>query len=180
MTGMQDLREQDLFADAIDLKKKDRADETDMDITPMIDITFLLLIFFLVASKMQEPARVDLPEATAGAEVQSTEGIDIIIKAKGAAKGKVADQIEVKGFDGTTFDSSNDEALEEALAKYIEAGLAGTPPFETPKKHIIVRAEAMVRAGDVERVMKAVSKATRDREEENKIKVIHVAVMDRD
>ncbi len=32
--------------------KKKKAEEADLDITPMIDVTFLLLIFFMVASKM--------------------------------------------------------------------------------------------------------------------------------
>ena len=36
-------------------------EDAEMDITPMIEITFLLLIFFLVASKMDSPASGELP-----------------------------------------------------------------------------------------------------------------------
>ncbi len=180
MPNLDDLGGSNLLDDGFSLKKKDRGEEVDMDITPMIDITFLLLIFFLVASKMQEPARVDLPAAVAGTEVQATESIDIIIRGIGGGKGKTAEQIEVKGFDGTVFDSSDDDVLEQALGQYIEAGLAGTPPFEGPKKHIILRAEGSVREGDVERVMKVIARATEDRTEERKISVINIAVMDKD
>ncbi len=42
-------------------------EDAEMDITPMIDITFLLLIFFLVASRLDEDAPVELPTARYGA-----------------------------------------------------------------------------------------------------------------
>jgi len=38
-------------------------EDDEMDITPMIDITFLLLIYFLVASTQDEQSRVKVPEA---------------------------------------------------------------------------------------------------------------------
>ncbi|MCP3692284.1 MAG: biopolymer transporter ExbD, partial [Planctomycetaceae bacterium] len=37
---------------ALRLGARRREEDVEMDITPMIDVTFLLLIFFLVASKM--------------------------------------------------------------------------------------------------------------------------------
>ena len=40
--------------------------ETELDITPMIDITFLLLIFFLVASTPDLQVEVKLPPARHG------------------------------------------------------------------------------------------------------------------
>jgi len=46
-----------------------------MDITPMIDITFLLLIFFLVTSRPDESTRIDLPEARYGRGVSQRESI---------------------------------------------------------------------------------------------------------
>ena len=60
------------------------ADETEMDITPMIDITFLLLIFFLVASHMESQASVPLPPAQYGATVPVKESV-IITLDKGEA-----------------------------------------------------------------------------------------------
>ena len=50
-------------------------DEVDMDITPMIDITFLLLIFFLVTSRPDDSTKVDLPEARYGRGVSQREAV---------------------------------------------------------------------------------------------------------
>ena len=47
-------------------KRKRSLEEAEMDITPMIDCTFLLLIFFLVTSKMKPELAVDLPKAKHG------------------------------------------------------------------------------------------------------------------
>ncbi len=45
----------------------------DLDITPMIDVTFLLLIFFMVTSTMKEPATADVPPARFGVGTDSGE-----------------------------------------------------------------------------------------------------------
>ncbi len=151
------------------LPKRPR-EESEMDITPMIDITFLLLIFFLVASKMDDSAKVDLPTARAGSEVNAAEAIDIIVV---AGKG---DEAEVQNFNGISFTKGDLKKQEEEIAEYIEAGLAGTTPFTTPKKYIVVRAEGKVREGEVYRVMEAIGRATEDRDEDEKITVLYVAV----
>ncbi len=54
--------------------------DDEMDITPMIDITFLLLIFFLVASKMNAEQAVDLPKARHGGVVAGKESVIILMK----------------------------------------------------------------------------------------------------
>lgn len=43
--------------------------DDDLDITPMIDVTFLLLIFFMVTSTMQSPSSLHVPPAKHGAGV---------------------------------------------------------------------------------------------------------------
>ncbi len=48
------------------LKRRPVRDTAEMDITPMIDITFLLLIFFLVASIPDASSAVQLPPARHG------------------------------------------------------------------------------------------------------------------
>ncbi len=53
-----DVQEQ--YVDVIDdrpLVARRPLDDSEMDITPMIDITFLLLIFFLVAARLDETRR---------------------------------------------------------------------------------------------------------------------------
>jgi biopolymer transport protein ExbD len=41
-------------------------DEPEVDFTPLIDVTFLLLIFFMVTTTLSQPTEVKLPRATSG------------------------------------------------------------------------------------------------------------------
>jgi biopolymer transport protein ExbD len=63
-------------------------EETVLDLTPMIDVVFLLLIFFMVATTFLSPEReldVDLPVAdSAGAVERPPEEIVITVRADGA------------------------------------------------------------------------------------------------
>ena len=60
-------------------KRKENPEDGELDITPMIDITFLLLAFFVIASKMDPQASVDLPKASFGQSVQDKECVVLII-----------------------------------------------------------------------------------------------------
>lgn len=53
--------------------------ELDFDITPMIDVVFLLLIFFMVSSTMQEPAKSDAPPAVHGRGIDAAGTIKVIL-----------------------------------------------------------------------------------------------------
>ena len=62
----------------IELPKKERnPDDGELDITPMIDVTFLLLAFFVVVSKMDPSASVALPIASYGQSVQEKKLRDV-------------------------------------------------------------------------------------------------------
>lgn len=54
-------------------------DEADLDITPMIDVTFLLLIFFMVTSTMQQNQDLDVPTAKHGTGIESRETVTVSI-----------------------------------------------------------------------------------------------------
>lgn len=43
-----------------------RPGETEIDMAPMIDVTFLLLIFFMVSNSMANPTPMDVPAAVHG------------------------------------------------------------------------------------------------------------------
>lgn len=51
----------------------------DLDITPMIDVTFLLLIFFMVTSTMQSTPDVELPVAYHGEGVGQNQQVIVSI-----------------------------------------------------------------------------------------------------
>lgn len=53
----------------------------DLDITPMIDVTFLLLIFFMVSSTMQSTPPIDLPPAEHSKGVTVSSSTVITVKA---------------------------------------------------------------------------------------------------
>ena len=60
-------------------------EEIDLNLTPLIDVVFLLLIFFMVSTTFEKTARlkVDLPEASAQAVSQPDQKITIGIDEKG-------------------------------------------------------------------------------------------------
>ena len=65
----------------MNIRDEEGADELVLNLTPMIDVIFLLLIFFMVATTFQDPERemdVDLPEATSGSPL-TEEQEDLII-----------------------------------------------------------------------------------------------------
>jgi biopolymer transport protein ExbD len=66
--------------------RPDRSDErVDVNLTPLIDVVFLLLIFFMVSTTFDRHAKlkVELPEASAKTEQQREDPIVISIDAKG-------------------------------------------------------------------------------------------------
>ncbi len=59
--------------------------EDSINLTPLIDVVFLLLIFFMVSTTFTKETHlaVDLPEASVEAELVENAGIDIVITASG-------------------------------------------------------------------------------------------------
>ncbi len=62
-----------------------KSDEPDVNLTPMIDVVFLLLLFFMVSTSFirESSLKVDLPEATGQSLAEQEKPIDIIINADG-------------------------------------------------------------------------------------------------
>jgi biopolymer transport protein ExbD len=60
-------------------------DEPEVNLTPLIDVVFLLLIFFMVSTTFEHQSRIqiELPEATATPVEVEEESIEIIIDAQG-------------------------------------------------------------------------------------------------
>ncbi|MDO4550364.1 MAG: biopolymer transporter ExbD [Planctomycetia bacterium] len=55
-------------------------DDAEMDITPMIDVVFLMLIYFLVCSTTQAQLPVKLPPATYGTAVSDVMSLTFIVQ----------------------------------------------------------------------------------------------------
>jgi len=62
-----------------------KVEEPDVNLTPMIDVVFLLLLFFMVSTSFirESSLKVDLPEATGQAMEKQDKAIDIVINSDG-------------------------------------------------------------------------------------------------
>lgn len=62
-----------------------KVEEPDLNLTPMIDVVFLLLLFFMVSTSFirESSLKVDLPQATGQVLAEKDLAIDIIINADG-------------------------------------------------------------------------------------------------
>ncbi len=60
-------------------------DEPDVNLTPLIDVVFLLLIFFMVSTTFEHQSRIqiELPEASAEPVTQDAETLELVIDAQG-------------------------------------------------------------------------------------------------
>ena len=65
--------------------QQNRKDELDVNITPLIDIVFLLLIFFMVSTTFERESEIDvtLPQAAIDAPQEQSEVIEITISSEG-------------------------------------------------------------------------------------------------
>jgi biopolymer transport protein ExbD len=62
-----------------------KEDEPDINLTPLIDVVFLLLIFFMVSTTFEHQSRIqiELPEASADAALSEDDTLEIIIDVQG-------------------------------------------------------------------------------------------------
>jgi biopolymer transport protein ExbD len=140
-------------------------DDSEMDITPMIDMTFLLLIFFIVCSKMDPGAAITLPPARHGEPVATKDAIVFTI----AGSETEAVIYKGKGINpGEQLNGSSPVEKEAAAAAYVEERLAGNPNI----KDVLIMADSGVKHRDVALVMKAVGSV------ETEGNQLHVAVME--
>lgn len=100
------------------------AEEPDVNLTPMIDVVFLLLLFFMVSTSFirESSLKVDLPAATGEAMAEQEETIDIVINTDG------------------TF-TINDAVLKQPSDKELSRTLRQVVG-DNPDPHIIISADA--------------------------------------
>ncbi len=108
----------------MNFRKKERED-IDLNLTPLIDVVFLLLIFFMVSTTFQKESelQVHLPEATQEATSSPEEVLEIAINTSG--------QYFLNGRELT---NNRLETLRAAIAK-VSNGKRDTP--------LIIRADAL-------------------------------------
>ena len=65
--------------------RNDSGDSADINLTPLIDVVFLLLIFFMVSTTFERDSElsIELPQASAAPEVRNPQSIEVTIDARG-------------------------------------------------------------------------------------------------
>lgn len=140
------------------------ADESeDIDITPMIDVTFLMLIFFLVTSTPDQQTAIRLPEALHGNAVSQLESVVFTIAEGGL------DAAPVYNADGKVPESILSSDLDRQAEQIREAVETG---FRANKTDVIIKADRGVTYRNVSRVIASASQV-------EGIK-LHLAVLDTD
>ncbi len=122
--------------------KRQQREELELNLTPLIDVVFLLLIFFMVSTTFQKESAISLqlPRAAEQSNEVKTESIEVVINAAG--RFYVNDQELVK---------SDAESLQTALHKLIDGNrdipLTIRADAQTPHQAVVTAMDAAGQLG---------------------------------
>jgi biopolymer transport protein ExbD len=122
--------------------------DSEMDITPMIDCVFLLLIFFIVCSTMDQQSPIDLAKARHGKGVSERDSIIISVGSGGVDSAPVYLADDVTGDPVPGDLEQQREAIRAAVEK---------EKRDEGKENVLIKADRNVAHRDVAHVIKAVS-----------------------
>jgi biopolymer transport protein ExbD len=118
--------------------------DDEMDITPMIDMTFLLLIFFILTSKMTGEKSYEVPSAKNGSSIATKNCVMITVQ-----RGNGDTPLVTKEDGGIFSDDPEQQAAE--ITEYVQLQL------ETGgKTEVLIRAEGNVTAKQLKKVELAI------------------------
>ena len=132
--------------------RRHRDEDAEIDITPMIDIVFLLLAFFIVVSKMDPKRNVQLPISEVASNIPEKRCVMIYV-----------DKINESDEDATVFlgnkgniqvIGSNEEQSSQ-IREYVNNTIIGNPAL----KYIMIKAHGDAKNGLIERVKVAAASA---------------------
>jgi biopolymer transport protein TolR len=121
-----------------ELRRSTEDDEP--DITPMIDMTFLLLIFFMVTSTMKPEGALKIPAAKSGLGVASEDSCIISVFDDDGTPGVYLSDMERK----------NGPIPPEQVTAYVN---------DRKKRNVIIKADKKVPSGFVEEVARRAAEA---------------------
>jgi biopolymer transport protein ExbD len=121
-------------------KIKKSSEDDEPDITPMIDMTFLLLIFFMVTSTMKPEGAIKIPAARSGVGVPSEDACILSIFDDEGTPGVYLSDMERKG----------GPVPPEQVTPYV---------LEKRKKIVIIKSDRKVPSGFVEEVARRANEA---------------------
>lgn len=112
--------------------RRSATDDVSINLTPLIDVVFLLLIFFMVTTTFERQTRLDveLPTVEASPEVMPAERVDVVIDRDGAV-----------AVEGRALVDSDPDTVERALAGSLRPGseqvVVVTTDEQTPSRAIL-------------------------------------------
>jgi biopolymer transport protein ExbD len=126
----------------LSLKGKKSGDD-EIDITPMIDIVFLLLIFFVVSSKMDPSKTGAFPVAERGLAISSNDSA-VIVMERGTG-----DRAVVKKGDGSLF-LDDEEQQRVDIVDYV------TQQLDLGKSEVMILGGRTVSVGEIARIQRII------------------------
>jgi biopolymer transport protein ExbD len=123
------------------LSNRSRAEEASFDLTPMIDVVMLLIVFFTLTSQFKDalPTKVELPSEV-GQALSETAASTIHLEL---------------ARDGTLTSHGNPVKLDDVLAELP----GGSSASALERAELVLRADRLCPIGEVNRVAKAIAAA---------------------
>jgi biopolymer transport protein ExbD len=123
--------------------------DAEMDITPMIDCVFLLLIFFIVCSTMERQSPIEMAKARHGKGVSERNSVIITVGEGGIDEAPIylADGVDDEPVVG------NADEQTDLIRAYVQQG-----KLDDGKLDVLIKADRNVAHRDVARVIKAASR----------------------
>ena len=127
-------------------KKSKPNDDVEIDNTALIDVTFLLLIFFIVTSTLDSTPTAGLPVATSGLNVSAKESA-VLVLSPGSGTKAIVSNLENKEF------STDEDTQITEIVDFV------TRELDQGKKHVMILGDHDVRVGEVTRVQRIIGDA---------------------
>jgi len=124
-------------------KTKKKKFDGEFDITPMIDVVLLLLIFFMVSARMAPQNVAKLPKAKNGDMAALHDAVVLVVRPG-------ADAASVSTLAGRKFSSDRDDQSSE-IAEYVENSFQ-----DIRKKYVLIQGEPRVLTSEMMRIQQAV------------------------
>lgn len=156
---------EDLQDTAVHQRRRRSKEDTEMDITPMIDVTFLLLIFFIVASKLDPQKVVDTPLAKHGDAVAEKYSVTIIVTNSG---GETPNVFLGDSKDEAAKAKGSLEDMEDAIADYVRQELDANPQL----RQVLIKAERDVKYRHIHFIKRSISRSLDEQS-------LHIAVKEK-
>jgi len=122
-------------------KRRKSRNSAEIDITPMIDVVFLMLIFFIVCSTLGRDAAVQLPKAEYGVAVNPKTANVLILSG-------VEDELSVSMMSGgqKVSCSDNEEIQREEIIQFIQNGI------RCGRTDVVIQADRRLHSGEVMKI----------------------------